>query len=346
MKRGLSLLLGLILLFSSLALFCACAPRKEKYTLESFDYFDTVTVITGYAENENAFRAVADRVLRELGEYHRLYDIYHTYEGLNNLATVNALTDGEHRVVTVDRRIVELLQFSKVLAAQTGGKVNVAMGSLLSIWHRHRTQGSATLPDGEELTAAAEHTDLANVILDETASTVFLADPKLLLDVGAVAKGYAVECIAQALESEGISGYLLNVGGNVRTIGGKPDGTTWISGVETPFSEGASYAARVSLRGQSLVTSGSYQRYYTVDGVNYHHIINPETRMPATYYTSVTVLANSSALADALSTALFCMSYEEGLAVLGAYENVGAMWIFPDGEVKKSDFLRAACVDE
>jgi thiamine biosynthesis lipoprotein len=109
--------------------------------------------------------------------------------------------------------------------------------------------------------------------------------------------------------------------------------------VESP--DGSEYAARLSLAGQSLVTSGSYQRFYTVDGVAYHHIIDPATRMPASYVSSVSVLADSSALADALSTALFCMSYEEGAALVASYSDVGVLWILPDGEQRMNEAFRA-----
>jgi thiamine biosynthesis lipoprotein len=134
------------------------------------------------------------------------------------------------------------------------------------------------------------------------------------------------------LEEQGITGYILNVGGNVRAVGEKPDGTGWTVGVENP-EEGGDYTAYLSLTKESLVTSGSYQRYYLVDGKRYHHIIDPETLMPAEGFLSVSVLTSHSGQADALSTALFCMTREEGLSLVSSLPDTEAQWILSDGTV-------------
>lgn len=134
-------------------------------------------------------------------------------------------------------------------------------------------------------------------MIDEAASTVYLADPEMRLDVGAVAKGYAVERACRAAEEKGIESLLVSVGGNVRAIGSMDGrGSPWKVGVQNPgMGEGGpQFLCTVGLRDRSLVTSGSYQRYYTVDGKTYHHIIDPETLMPAAYYTAVSVLTPDS----------------------------------------------------
>ena len=326
--------LVLCLLFSSVIL-PSCARPLEKFSSHSFDYFDTVTTVTGYAESKSAFDEIANQVLEKLGEYHRLYTIYHRFEGLENLCTVNELVDGQHRTVTVDRRIIDLLLYAKEMHARTNGRVNVAMGSVLSIWHDYREAGredpsTAKLPPMERLRAAAEHTDINTMIIDKANSTVTLTDPEMSLDVGAIAKGYAVEMVARSLEEQGITGYVLNVGGNVRTVGGKPDGDGWTVGIEDPMGE-ENYVSYLSLTGESLVTSGSYQRYYVVDGKRYHHIIDPDTLMPAQGFLSVSVLTANSADGDALSTALFCMTPEAGQALVSSMPDTEAQWILPDG---------------
>jgi thiamine biosynthesis lipoprotein len=306
------------------------------------DLFDTATTVTGYAKTREEFDEISKEILSELSEYHKLFTIYNRYEGLENLCTVNETKDGAHRTVTVDSRIIDLLLYAKDVYAKTGGKVNVAMGSVLSIWHDYRTQGlnepaEAELPPMELLSEAAAHTNINDVIIDVEKSTVFLADPKMKLDVGAIAKGYAVEMAARSLEEKEITGYVINVGGNVRTVGVKGDGDAWLAGIENPSEdENEPYIAYMNLSGESLVTSGSYQRYYTVDGKNYHHIIDPDTNMPAEIYLSVSVVCKDSGLGDALSTALFCMSYEDGLALLEAADGAEALWIFRDGTRKES----------
>lgn len=335
-------LLALCLLCTALPSCGKAEKDLEKFTAYSFDYFDTATTITGYAESQETFDAVADEALALLGEYHRLYNIYLRYDGLENLCTVNELSDGAHRTVTVDQRIIDLLLYAREMHDVTGGTVNVAMGSVLKLWHDRREAGiddpaKASLPSTADLTAAAQHTDIANMVIDEENRTVTLTDPAMRLDVGAIAKGYATEQVAQWLEDQGVSGWLLNVGGNVRAVGEKPDGTPWTVGLEDPDDTAADYLAYLQLTHEALVTSGSYQRYYIVDGKQYHHIIHPDTLMPAEGYLSVSVICPDSGLGDALSTALFCLSIEDGKALVETLDGVEALWVAADGVQTASD---------
>ena len=340
-SKLLSILLSLTVLLSCAAL-SSCQKPPEKFSEYSFDYFDTVTTITGYAESREAFDEIAQGVLAELGEYHRLFTIYHRFEGLENLCTINELVEDQHRTVTVDRRIVDMLLYAKEMYAKTDGRVNIAMGSVLSIWHDYRTIGmsdpaAAELPPMDKLTEAAKHTDINCLVIDEKNSTVTITDPAMRLDVGAIAKGYAVEMAARSLEEKGITGYVINVGGNVRTVGTKADGEAWLVGIENPAEEeDRPFLAYLGLSGYSLVTSGSYQRYYLVNGKRFHHIIDSETLMPAEGFLSVSVVCKHSGQGDALSTALFCMPLEEGLALVESIPDAEAFWVLPDGTTKQS----------
>ncbi len=341
MKKITTLFVSVCLLLGALSM-SACQKQPEKFNAYSFDYFDTVTTISGYAESKEAFDAVANEVLGELETYHRLFTIYHRFEGLENLCTINELVDGQHRTVTVDRRIIDMLLYAKEMHALTDGMINIAMGSVLSIWHDYRTEGiddpiSAMLPPMDKLLSAAQHADINALIIDEQNCTVTITDPAMRLDVGAIAKGYAVEMIAQSLERRGVTGYVLNVGGNVRTIGTKADGSPWMVGLENPFDEGEDYLCYLGLAGQTLVTSGSYQRYYLVNGERYHHIIHPDTLMPAEGFVSVSVLTGHSGMADALSTALFCMTLEQGKTLVASLTDTEVMWVLPDGTQHTTD---------
>lgn len=317
-------------------LFPSCAKQKSKYVTHSLDYFDTATTITGYETSQEAFDETSREILALLGEYHRLFTIYHRFDGMENLCTVNELQNGVHRTVTVDRRITDMLLYAKEMYEVTNGACNIAMGSVLSIWHDYRTAGldepwSAELPPMELLREAAQHTDIQNLIIDPENSTVWLADPLMTLDVGAIAKGYAVEMVARTLEERGISGYVINVGGNVRTVGTKPNAEKWVAGIENPNRDSdEAYLVYLQLAGESVVTSGPYQRYYTVGDKNYHHIIDAQTLFPAEGYLSVSVVCKDSALGDALSTALFCMPFEEGLALVEGLPDVEALWVMTD----------------
>ena len=313
---------------------CVQNMQKKKFSAYSMDYFDTVITVIGYENTKEEFDEVADEILAEFKEYHRLYSIYHRFEGLENLCTINEIVDGEHRTVTVDSRIIDMLLYSVEMYEKTGGIVNIAMGSVLSLWHSYRNLGmddpsNASLPPMDKLIAAAEHTDIRDMVIDEENLTVTLTDPLMSLDVGAIAKGYATECVARSLEERGITGYVLNVGGNVRAVGAKPTGEKWTVGIEDP--DGGEYLEYLRLEGMSVVTSGSYQRYYYVEGKPYHHIIHPDTLMPAEGFTSVSVVCRDSGLGDAFSTALFCLPLTEGLALVEETPGVEVMWISADG---------------
>lgn len=327
---------------------CACSSntKKTKYNADYYDYFDTETTITGYTETQEEFDSICKEIEALLEEYHRLFNIYTRYNGLNNLVTINDVKDGAHQTVKVDAKIIEMLTFSKEMYQKTNGKVNIAMGSVLRIWHNYRSSGlrdpdNAQLPDMEKLKEAAKHTDINNIIIDEVNNTVFLADPDMLLDVGAIAKGYTVEKVAQYLENKGVTSFIINVGGNIRTIGLNAKNKPFQAGVENPDRENEEkpFIEFVELTDTSIVTSGSYQRFYIVNGISYHHIIDPETLMPGTKYKSVSIITKDSGLGDALSTALFLMDEAEGRALIETIDNTEAMWVLNDGtQVYSSGF--------
>jgi len=340
MKRLLSLLLLICLLTG-----CASggeAPEQKQYTASFLDVFDTVTSITGKADSEETFRTKTQAVYDALQEYHQLFDIYNDYDGINNLKTVN--DNAGIAPVKVDSRIIALLKDCKTYHELTYSMVNPAMGALLRLWHVARNDGvndpaNAYLPKIEKLTEAAQHMDFAAVVIDEAASTVYISDPKVQLDVGAVAKGWSVQQVAETAPS----GLLISVGGNVCATGPKDEtGTAWVVGIQNPDG-GDNYLHTLYLTKGSLVTSGDYQRAYVVDGELYHHIIDPNTFYPSTLWRSVTILCDDSGLADALSTALFLLPLEEGQALLERCEAF-AMWVDRNGDIFYSpgfeDYIR------
>ena len=329
MKRVLCLFLLLSLLLSGCA---GQVPRENKKFEASFlDLFDTITTIVGFAPSQEEFRAMVQPLHDELLEYHQLFDIYNDYEGINNLKAVN--DNAGIAPVEVDARIIRLLLDCRSYHTGTAGRVNVAMGSVLSLWHEARNDGlndpaNAYLPGSTALEQAVLHTDLDAVLIDEAAGTVFITDPDVRLDVGAIAKGWALQRAAENAPE----GLLISVGGNVVATGPKDSaGTPWVVGVQDPAG-GSDYLHTIYVTGGSVVTSGDYQRAYMVDGQVYHHIIDPDTLYPSTYWSSVTIVCPDSGLADALSTALFLLPQAEGQALLDTYDAL-AMWVDRDGNI-------------
>ncbi len=328
----------LLCLILTVSLLSGCSGEVKPRQTVSYDWFDTVSTVTSYRrETEKDFESNASKVFGILEHYHRLFDIYHEYDGLNNLCTVNRLAGGDP--VPVDAEIINFLKECVSLYEFSGYTVNVMMGSVLRLWKEagdlaESDSGSASVPSEEKLLSASGHISPDLLEIDEAAGTVRISDPEASLDVGAVAKGYAAEMAAQYLRDNGLEGYVLNVGGNICVTGSKPDGSGWLTGIRNPDLESdQAFAAKISLRDTSCVTSGNYERFFTVDGVRYHHIIDPDTLMPAGYFASVTVVTENSTLADLLSTALFCMSLDEGRTLLErSVPDAAVLWITENGE--------------
>lgn len=323
-----------------LALAAGCSPNRQQAEPKGksyFTYFDTVSYVYSYAgDSAERFDDRSAEVSYILADYHKLFDIYHEYSGINNLCTVNRLAGGDG--VKVDKKLIDFLLYARDLYQLTGGEMNVMMGSVLSLWHDCREAAAddpegARIPTEAELAEAAKHMDFSLLEIDEEALTVRISDPEASIDVGALGKGYATEMAARYLEADGADGYVLNIGGNIRIVGTKPDGGSWVTGIRDPNNSDGNFALSLNLADTSCVTSGVYERYFTVDGQRYHHIIDKDTLYPADYFASLTVITKDSGLADCLSTALFCMSYEDGLALAESLDGVDVVWIYPDGRI-------------
>lgn len=351
MKKLVQYILTIMLLVLFLS---GCGKQgEERYEASFLELFDTVTKIVAYADSKETFTTQVELVYDELETYHQLYDIYHDYEGVNNIKTIN--DQAGIAPVKVDQKIIDLLFYAKDMYELTNGELNIAFGSVLRLWHDERTTGienpeEAKLPDMNQLQEMAQHCDLDQVVIDEENKTVYLKDPDMRLDVGAIAKGYATEMVSRYMIEIGLENSMISVGGNVRTMGYKTEAdqtqVPWNVGIQNPDTESDIQTLYIlQLSNQSLVTSGVYERYYTVDGKQYHHIIDKDTLFPADYFISVSIVTENSGFADVLSTALFNMSYDEGLALVQQLEGTEVLWIFPDGTQKKTEGFDALIKD-
>lgn len=330
----------------------------SRYEAEFLRLFDTLTKIVAYSDSKAEFTEQAQMIHDSLQEYHRLYDIYNDYEGINNIKTVN--DNAGITPVKVDRRIIDLIRFARDWYDKTDGKVNIAFGSVLKLWHDYREAGTedpeqAQLPPEDQLREAAKHTDINKIIINENESTVFLEDPGMRLDVGAVAKGYATEQVCRIAIENGFTSGLISVGGNVRAISGKTTGSEedgqgispWNVGIQNPDLKSENTQLHIiDIIDESLVTSGIYERYYTVGGKDYHHIIDPQTLYPADYFMSVSIVCKDSGVADALSTAVFNMPLEKGLEFISSLPDTEALWVLKNGELRYSEHFKDIFTDE
>lgn len=340
--------LSALLLFFALALAIVFPGQADmnKYNSVFMDTFDTVITLIGFADSQQTYDAWSNAVHQQYIYMHKLFDTYHSYEneGIVSVYTLNEKAAKEP--IKVDPILYGLLKFCKSHYDTCQGQTNVAMGSVLSIWHNYRDAGlndplHAELPPMELLESAVPHTDINNLMLDDENMTVYFADPDMKLDVGAVAKGYATEIVSQMLLSGDMNSFIISAGGNVR-LGNPPlDGRKgWGVGIQDP--DGAIFGMSdivetLFLANSSVVTSGDYQRFYTVDGKNYHHLIDPDTLMPADHFRSVSIITEDSGWADMLSTAAYLMPYEQSRAFIESLDGVEAMWLFPDGSKEMTD---------
>ena len=234
--------------------------------------------------------------------------------------------------VTVSEDTAELISLGLEYSELSGGVFDVTVGRLTELWD---FGGADHVPDAAELSPVLASVDYHNLRLD--GSTVTLSDPEARLELGAVAKGYIADRVAQLLKEEGAKSAVIDLGGNVVTLGQKPDGEAWKIGVQQPFgAERSELIGLIRAEGDlSLVTSGVYERNFQRDGVLYHHILDPRTGFPAdTDVIGVTVVSHSSARGDALSTVCLLLGMEEGSRLLEADPDVlGAVWVDKAGEV-------------
>lgn len=315
-------LISCILLLAFPLFITSCKAEKQNYSATSLEYFDTVTTVSGYFNSEAEFQKCYEKIKKELEIYHKLFDIYNIYDKMNNIKTIN--DNAGKSAVKVDERIIELLQFGKQAYEFTNGKVNICMGSVLKLWQTARE--TKALPKSKALKKAKRYISIDNLVIDSENNTVFIKNKNCSLDVGAIAKGFVCEQLKIKLSEYGFYNGIINLGGNVMTVGKKAGDKEYSVGIKDPdnLSENI-YVAKVS--DLSVVTSGDYERNFEIDGKKYNHIISPDTFQPAQINKSASVICENAATADALSTALFICEYNEGLSLIGSFENCEALVI-------------------
>lgn len=327
LKKIISAFLFLAVIFSLLS----CAERREPKSRTFFGYFDTFITVYDYTGGRKKdFDAMCADVEGEIEKYHKLLDIYNKYEGVVNLAQINE-SDEE---LEVSPELFEFLSFAVQMHEKTGGEVNIAFGAVLEIWHKYREEGER-VPSAEILNEANLHTDIKSLSLNAEKMTALRLDEKMKLDAGALGKGYALEAVGEYIREKYGEGYVLDFGGNLKAIGKKKNGDGWTTGIKNPDKSAGAYAYTTTLSDRCISTSGNYERFYTVSGVNYHHIIDKDTLFPQNYYASVSVICKSGALSDALSTAFFNMTKEEIKATKSNFADIEIIIVYENGEVEK-----------
>ena len=316
----------LVALFCCLSLLlsgCQGSAKKAEATKQSrvVFYFDTVVTVTVYTDDNELLSQMEEECMR----YENM--LSKTVEG-SDVWNINH-SAGSRVPVSEETRslILKALEFSRL----SDGRFDISIEPCVSLWD-FTSEDRGVLPDADELAAAAAKVDWTKIDVNEDG---VLIPEGMSIDLGAIAKGYISDRIADFLVAGGVESALLNVGGNVRTVGSKPDGSDWRIGIQDP--EGVrdqSIVGVLSLSNNAVVTSGIYERGFTLDGVVYHHILDPKTGWSVqNELAGVSIVTAEACTADALSTTIFAMGLEEGHQFIEALEGVDAIFVTRDGDI-------------
>lgn len=230
----------------------------------------------------------------------------------------------------------ELMEQALELCRRTGGALDISVYPIVRAWGF--TTGSYQIPDEETIQSLLPLVDYTQIQYDAATGVVTLPEG-MEIDLGSVAKGYAGQLAAQMLRNSGVESALLNLGGNVQTVGAKPDGSPWQIGIKDPQGEDAMMV--LSVEDQAVVTSGGYERYFEQDGQTYWHVMDPSTGHPAdSGLISVTIVGDEGVVCDGLSTALFVMGLEKAADLWAQSCDFEAVFVTASGEVYITEGLR------
>ncbi len=330
-KRG-----GVVFLCCLTCLLAACQSTMrladaDQECTEEFFAMDTVVRITVYGERADEAVAVArERIM----EYDGRFSV------TNPTSEVSRLNGGNGEPVRVSDELVHVLNKAKSVSESSGGAFDVTIYPVAKAWGFYAAEGEERanrVPSSMELAEGLALVDYSNVVLDGNEVRLMNGSK---VDLGGIAKGYISSLVMDELQGMGVVGAILSLGGNVETVGAKPDGSDWTVGVANPANPDG-ILGTVPCGETAVVTSGDYQRQFTEDGVTYHHVMDPATGYPANNgLSSVTVMCEDGMEADGLSTALFVMGLEGALAYWEEHKGFEAVFITDEAEVALTEGLK------
>lgn len=255
---------------------------------------------------------------------------------------LSRLNRGE--ITVVSDKLGQLIRYGLEYGALSGGALDISIGKASSLWDF--TSDTPVVPDHADIQEALKFIDYSAISLsDNPDGTVTVHLPKgMLLDLGAIAKGFIADEIKTFLVQNGITSAIISLGGNILCVGTKPDGTPFHVGVRNPSAGRDSAIANIQADGLSVVSSGNYERCFTLDGKFYHHILSPKTGYPCeNNLTQVTIISEESITGDCLSTACYVLGLEKGMALIDTLDGVEAVFLTDDGKLHYSKGAAALC---
>lgn len=322
----------------TLAFFVGCSKQKipaEPIKKTSL-VIGTICTITLYDSDDYS---IIDKAMERLTELENILSINKTGTELDK---VNDMAGIEPVPVSDDT--LKVIKNGLEYSAISNGSLDITVGPLVKLWGIGTD--FAKVPTEEEINSAKELINYKDVEINEDNKTIFLKNPNMIIDLGAIAKGYAADEVAKLLKDNGIKNAIINLGGNIFVLGKKVDGTDWKVGIqnpekpeepESPQKSDDSTIGYVTVSNKSIVTSGVYERYFEKDGKKYHHILNPETGYPyENEILGVSIISDKSIDGDSLSTTLFALGVEKGLELIESTKGVNALFITRDHKLYMS----------
>ncbi len=295
--------------FLLFALLLSCSSRNESIYRKTMTQMDTLVTITVVADSE---KKANDAIEKAFGEIGKLDALLNFFSDKSEISAINR--NAGNGPVKVSPETVEVIEKSVSTSERTGGAFDATIGSESSLWNFFTRQK----PDDGTIREKLPLVNYKGIRIDKEKSTVELRKKGMLLDLGAIAKGYAADKAVDELKKSGIKSGLVAVAGDIRAFGLRPDGRPWRIGIQNPRQTGKDdqIVATVELRDMAISTSGDYERYFILDGKRYHHILDPKTGYPAAGCRSVTVMAKDGVSTDSFSTGIFVLGPEKGMEVL------------------------------
>lgn len=313
---------------------CDYPPKADgglPVTVTDYRYLGTVITISVY---ESVPGELLDKVMERIGDIHNRMSANIPDNELDRLNRASGKT-----LVSLSADTLELLSLSKEIARRTVGSFDVTIGPLVKLWNIGG--GSPRIPTQAEIDEALAVVDYTALDIDEGDGAAVLNKPHMAVDLGGIAKGYACDEAVRILRESGVSHALLDLGGNIYAYGAKPDGSSWRVGIRNPVIGGEGYIGVIEVADRAVVTSGPYERYFEEGGALYHHIFDPRTGYPAeSGLLSVTIVSDSSAIADTLSTACFVLGLEKAIALVKSFSDVECILVTTDRGILVSPGLR------
>jgi thiamine biosynthesis lipoprotein len=322
-------------LLGLLVALAACAPVEESRSTFALGTVCTVSLF------ENGTNDLYTALFDRLAAIETVMSANELADGrISELSRVNQ--NAGIRPVAVSGELITVLSRALFFAEITGGAFNPAVGPLVAVWNIGAE--NARLPEEHEIAAALALVNHRDVVVDAANQTVYLKREGMRLDLGGIAKGYAADELVTILKEADVRRAVIDLGGNIYAHGSKTPTQKWRIGIQNPLSPRGEYLAVEEAADKTLVTSGVYERFFEENGICYHHILDPKTGYPAdSGLLSVTVIAENSLDADALSTALFVLGYEQGSSLLSRFPGPGieAVFVFSDATVKRASTVPA-----